>query len=534
MVDRNRRTHPQAAGRRKRLGDLTQEAGTSGGKRISFAWLRTWFGAIAAAMVASAVLAGPAAAETRSLKIHFVHTGEKGEVVYKRNGRYDRDGLSKLNRLVRDFRRNEPTKMDPRLFDLLWSIYRQTGSREYITVLSGYRSPATNAYLRRTRGGQAEKSQHIQGKAIDFYIPGVSLKKLREIAMKQQGGGVGYYPRSGSPFVHVDVARVRAWPRMSRQELVRLFPDGKTLHVPPDGKPLPGYQAALAAYNSRQKSGELAIVSSGSAKKPTAVLAALFGNEDDGEGEDMAAAPAPKPAAKAAPKAAAFPDTPDVPDQSGRGTIVASLPDAAPAEPLDTPRPAADVGALAADGALPKRAPVPARRPDNGLGEVALAALGETEGVATDVPFPTGRPDAGGTEVASLEPAPAGKAARVAMTDVATQKGGRVIGAEAAPVPLPKPKATPTTAKPTALDAEPAPMPVVRPVDDQEVKVALAEPKPEIIPNRARTETFAAKAVEKPAAVFMAGFSRESGAVDVNRFTGKAVEFLRIAKFKKP
>ena len=129
---------------------------------------------------------------------------------------------------------------------------RQVGGRDYIHVVSAYRSPETNKMLRRTRGGQAKKSQHMYGRAMDFFIPGVKLSKLRAVAMKLQGGGVGYYPRSGSPFVHLDVAGVRAWPRMSRKELVRLFPDGKTLHLPADGKPLKGYQQALAEAKRRK------------------------------------------------------------------------------------------------------------------------------------------------------------------------------------------------------------------------------------------------------------------------------------------
>src|SRR5687768_1108930 len=167
-----------------------------------------------------------ASAETRTLKLLFIHTKEKAEITFKRNGRYDQEGLRKINRLLRDWRRNEPTKMDPRLLDLVWQAYKASGSNEYIHVVSAYRSPATNGMLRSRSKGVAKKSQHMLGKAMDFYIPGVKLRRLRDIGLTMQGGGVGYYPSSGSPFVHFDVGNVRHWPRMSRKELVAVFPNG--------------------------------------------------------------------------------------------------------------------------------------------------------------------------------------------------------------------------------------------------------------------------------------------------------------------
>ncbi|MBB4103076.1 uncharacterized protein YcbK (DUF882 family) [Rhizobium borbori] len=211
-------------------------------------------------------LATAASPDTRSLKIQFIHTGEKAEIVFKRNGRYDPKGLQSLNRVLRDWRRNEPTEIDPMLFDLVWEVYRSVGATGYINVVSAYRSPETNEMLRSTTRGVAKTSQHRLGKAMDFFIPGVPLKTLRETAMKFQVGGVGYYPTSGSPFVHLDVARVRAWPRMSRQELVRLFPDGKTLHIPADGRPLPGYEQAVAEYRQRIAPGGTLIAGKFSAK----------------------------------------------------------------------------------------------------------------------------------------------------------------------------------------------------------------------------------------------------------------------------
>ena len=187
----------------------------------------------------------------RALKLHHLHTGEEATIVFKRNGVYDKDGLQKLNWILRDFRIERPTNMDPHLFDLLWEVYQESGATEPIQILCGYRSPSTNALLRRRSNGVAEHSQHMLGKATDFFIPGVPLEKLREIGLRMQVGGVGYYPTSGSPFVHMDTGGVRMWPRMTREQLVRVFPQGKTLYIPSDGRPLPGYDMALAAYKAR-------------------------------------------------------------------------------------------------------------------------------------------------------------------------------------------------------------------------------------------------------------------------------------------
>ena len=136
--------------------------------------------------------------------------------------------------------------MDPRMLDTVWMAYRQVGAREPINVVCGYRAPATNAMLRRRSRGVAKFSQHTLGKAMDFYIPGVNLASLRAAGLRLQRGGVGFYPTSGSPFVHMDAGSVRMWPRMTRDQLAAVFPDGKTVHVPADGRPMPGYQAALA------------------------------------------------------------------------------------------------------------------------------------------------------------------------------------------------------------------------------------------------------------------------------------------------
>ncbi len=189
--------------------------------------------------------------ETRTISMHHVHTGEDITITYKRDGRYDEAALEKLNWFLRDWRRGEEIRMDPQLIDLVWEVQRETGSTQPIDVICGYRSPATNAMLRRRSRGVARFSQHMLGHAMDFYIPGVPLEELRVIGLRLQRGGVGFYPTSGSPFVHMDTGGVRMWPRMSRNELLRVFPDGRTAYIPSDGRPLPGYELALADIKKR-------------------------------------------------------------------------------------------------------------------------------------------------------------------------------------------------------------------------------------------------------------------------------------------
>ena len=176
--------------------------------------------------------------ETRTLSMYEIHTKESLTVTYKRDGKYDQEALKKLNHFMRDWRRDEATKMDPALIDLIWTLHKQLGSQKPIHLVSAYRSAATNASLRRKGGGQAKKSQHVQGRAADIHFPDVPVKALRNSALVQEVGGVGYYPTSGIPFVHVDTGNVRMWPRIPRLELAALFPDGSTRYLPSDGKPI--------------------------------------------------------------------------------------------------------------------------------------------------------------------------------------------------------------------------------------------------------------------------------------------------------
>ncbi|WP_321447624.1 DUF882 domain-containing protein [uncultured Cohaesibacter sp.] len=196
------------------------------------------------------MMASQANASSRSLRLSNAHTKETATITYKRNGKFDADGLRKLNQFLRDWRRNEKTEMDPALFDLIWEVYKKTGAKQPITVFSGYRSPATNGMLRSRSKGVAKNSRHTMGQAMDFYLPGVPLATIRRVGLQMQAGGVGYYP--GSRFIHIDTGNVRHWPRMTRKQLAKVFPDGVTVHVPTDGKPFSGYKQAKVMVDKRK------------------------------------------------------------------------------------------------------------------------------------------------------------------------------------------------------------------------------------------------------------------------------------------
>jgi uncharacterized protein YcbK (DUF882 family) len=197
--------------------------------------------AAAAVVFALALVAGAAGihADTdRTLSLYNIHTKETLTTTYKKNGKYVPEEMAKINWFMRDWRKNESIVMDPRLIDLLWEIHSELGSKQPIHLICGYRSRATNEMLRRTVGGQASHSRHIVGMAADVHFPDIPLRMLRYSALIREKGGVGYYPTSAIPFVHVDVDRVRAWPRLPRDELALLFPSGHTQHIPADGVPI--------------------------------------------------------------------------------------------------------------------------------------------------------------------------------------------------------------------------------------------------------------------------------------------------------
>jgi uncharacterized protein YcbK (DUF882 family) len=224
--------------------------------------------------------------ETRTLNLAEPHTNETGSFTYMVNGAYDQAVLEKLNWFLRDWRHDEQTHMDPKLFDIVWEVYRESGSSQPVEILSAYRSPQTNAMLRRRSRLVAEHSLHIQGRAMDAHFVDVSTARIRDIAMRMQDGGVGFYPTGATPWVHIDSGSVRYWPRMSRDALARIFPDGKTVDIPADGVPMPGYEQARADIEAR---GGTVFAATAYAGHPKSLLAMLFGGgEDEGDEEAVA------------------------------------------------------------------------------------------------------------------------------------------------------------------------------------------------------------------------------------------------------
>lgn len=169
---------------------------------------------IAAAAVlpagAHAALTQPETRVVRSLAFFHTHTQERIDVIYAAGDDYVPQALVSLNRFLRDHYTGEVGIIDPQLFDLLHRVRRELGSAQSFDVISGYRCPATNDRLRNTRGGGvAQRSLHMDGRAIDVRLPGVALADLRDAALSLRSGGVGYYLREN--FVHIDTGRVRSW-----------------------------------------------------------------------------------------------------------------------------------------------------------------------------------------------------------------------------------------------------------------------------------------------------------------------------------
>ena len=350
--------------------------------------------------------------DTRTLNLYHSHTGESIQATFRVNGSYDPAVLARLNHFLRDWRNDDEIHMDPHLFDVVWEVYRTAGATQPIVIVSAYRSPATNAMLRARSHAVAEYSQHILGKAMDTAMPGMSMEQIREIGMRLQRGGVGYYSREN--FVHLDVGNVRYWPRMSYDQLARVFPDGKSVDLAADGRALPRYQEARAEIASRG-----GVASDVPQMAGGGLFGWLFGGHDHEEEAVAAGEAAPgrgrmqiaslerahmtaaerraaRAVAKAAPALAAIAasNPPDPPPATSRTQVASLAPASAPAAalpmaaPVPTPVPrdkpaAADQGAEAAESA-------PAKEVAKDLAKGKPEKAGEA--VIATAPTPPSRP----------------------------------------------------------------------------------------------------------------------------------------------
>lgn len=145
----------------------------------------------------------------RSLRLYNIHTGEYLTTTFWAGGQYLDDGIMALDLLLRDHRANRAIAMQRELYDKMHHLQQLFSSREPLYVISGYRAPDSNAGLRHASNAVAEHSLHMQGRAVDIRIPGVSHRHLHKAALAMRSGGVGYYPQDG--FIHLDTGRVRNW-----------------------------------------------------------------------------------------------------------------------------------------------------------------------------------------------------------------------------------------------------------------------------------------------------------------------------------
>lgn len=167
-------------------------------------------------ILAAPTLSIPAVAKTaqaasgeRVLRLYNTHTGEKLNTTFWAEGAFIPDAMKDINKVLRDHRTNKIAPMDPELLLLLTQLNARLDNNRELHIISGYRSPESNARLAAASGGVARRSLHMDAKAIDIRLPGKDLKMLHKAAMSLKGGGVGYY--AGSQFVHMDTGRVRYW-----------------------------------------------------------------------------------------------------------------------------------------------------------------------------------------------------------------------------------------------------------------------------------------------------------------------------------
>ncbi len=327
---------------------------------------------------------------TRTISLYHIHTKETISITYKKDGKYLPEALKKLNWFLRDWRENKATEMDPKTIDLLWEMHTELGSKEPIHIICGYRSDKTNNMLRKTVGGQAKRSYHIRGQAIDAAFPDIPVKQMRYSALIRERGGVGYYPTSGIPFVHVDSGPVRAWPRLPRYELALLFPNGHTQHKPASGGPLTPSDVRYARSHHKELATQVAAFFDlrNKPKTPIAVAEAK---------EPALQVPAPQPVSRPPTRVASL------------GPV--SLPAAPP--PSETER--GRLNELVSLAALETpKTPRPVAAPDRDrLSRLVAASLDATPRAALGGPAEPPAPAAPLTQLAALtpDPAPAGTTA---------------------------------------------------------------------------------------------------------------------------
>lgn len=145
----------------------------------------------------------------KTISLFNIHTKEKLEIMFWKDGSYIKESLEKINFFLRDYRTGQSIKMDTKLLDLLFNLSNKLNTKEPFNIISGFRSTSSNEYLHNNTQGVAKKSLHMEGKALDISLSGVSLVILRNESVRMGYGGVGFYPESN--FVHVDVENIRYW-----------------------------------------------------------------------------------------------------------------------------------------------------------------------------------------------------------------------------------------------------------------------------------------------------------------------------------
>jgi uncharacterized protein YcbK (DUF882 family) len=362
--------------------------------------------------------------DTRTITFHHIHLKEDTTITFKVNGKYDQAALEKVNYALRDWRTGSPTTMDPHLIDALWEVYRATGAKEPIHVIGGYRSPATNAMLRRRSSGVAKFSQHMLGKALDFYIPDVSLEAIRDAGLRLQRGGVGFYPSSGAPFVHMDVGSVRHWPRMPEAQLARILSKGPLTQVASNSPAQKQQQktrpTVVASRNTRDEDEDAEVTRPTSRSRVTASVAPQ---------ETAAAIAAAVPMPKARPGAVAEP-TPSGFNLASANSQPVIAPSRQESRQAQAPEPAPSGFNLASASSQPIRPAAP--RPSQAASLVPQQAAMSANDIINERGYWQGLTDTPERPVPPAE-IPAARTAAVAEAPIT----GSVASGNLAPWPMP-------------------------------------------------------------------------------------------------